>query len=72
ECETRPGDLNCDGVFNGADIDPFFEALGDPAAWQAAHPACDLLCVTDVSGDGKLNGGDIDPFFRALIAGGCP
>ena len=26
------GDASCDGVFNGADIDPFFQALGDPAA----------------------------------------
>ena len=66
------GDASCDGIFNGGDIDPFFQALGDPAAWQAAHPGCDLLCVTDVNGDGQLNGGDIDPFFRALGRGGCP
>ncbi len=66
------GDASCDGIFNGGDIDPFFQALGDPAAWQAAHPGCDLLCVTDVNHDGQLNGGDIDPFFMALGGGGCP
>ena len=66
------GDASCDGIFNGGDIDPFFEALGDPAAWQAAHPGCDMLCVTDINRDGMLNGGDIDPFFEALGAGECP
>jgi hypothetical protein len=66
------GDAGCDGTFNGADIDPFFQALGDPAAWQAAHPGCDLLCVADINGDGAVNGGDIDTFFAALAAGGCP
>ncbi|MCH8804857.1 MAG: hypothetical protein IH986_02060 [Planctomycetes bacterium] len=71
-CAFLCGDASCDGTFNGGDIDPFFQALGDPAAWQAAHPGCDLLCVTDVNGDGQLNGGDIDPFFVALGGGGCP
>ncbi|MCH8807305.1 MAG: hypothetical protein IH986_14645, partial [Planctomycetes bacterium] len=28
-----PGDMNCDGALNGGDIDPFFLALGDPAAY---------------------------------------
>ena len=66
------GDANCDGIFNGGDIDPFFEALGDPVAWQANHPGCGLLCVADINHDGLVNGGDIDPFFRALGAGSCP
>ena len=66
------GDASCDGSFNGGDIDPFFEALGNPAAWQAAHPGCDLLCLTDINHDGSLNGGDIDPFFAALGVGMCP
>ncbi|MCH8807484.1 MAG: hypothetical protein IH986_15560 [Planctomycetes bacterium] len=56
-------DMNCDGLVNGGDIDPFFQALGDPAAWQAAHPNCPLLCVGDINGDGRVDGGDIDPFF---------
>ena len=57
------GDMNCDGLFNGGDVDPFFQALVDPAAWQAAHPNCPLLCVGDVNGDGRVDGGDIDFFF---------
>ena len=66
-----PGDMNCDGALNGADIDPFFLALGDPAAYLLAFPNCDPL-NGDINGDGTLNGGDIDPFFRCLGAGGCP
>ena len=65
------GDLNCDGRFDGADIDPFFLALGDPAAYAIAFPNCDPL-LADINGDGRVNGGDIDPFFECLGAGGCP
>ncbi len=66
------GDTSCDGMFNGADIDPFFEALGDPVAWQANHPGCELLCVADINYDGAVNGADIDAFFEALGGGACP
>ena len=67
----RPGDLNCDGALNGGDIDPFFLAIGDPAAYAAAFPNCDIL-QADMNGDGLVNGGDIDPFFECLGAGVCP
>ncbi len=66
------GDTSCDGTFNGADIDPFFEALGDPAGWQINHPGCELLCVADINHDGAVNGADIDAFFTALGQGACP
>ncbi len=67
---SLPGDLNCDGRFDGADIDPFFLALVDPKAYQAAFPNCDLL-NGDINGDNRLDGADIDPFFQCL-AGNCP
>ncbi|MCH8805338.1 MAG: hypothetical protein IH986_04550 [Planctomycetes bacterium] len=72
-CEPRfgPGDMNCDGAFNGGDIDPFFLALGDPAAYTAQFPKCDIL-LGDMNGDGSVNGGDIDPFFACLGGGVCP
>ncbi len=57
------GDANCDGRYNGADIDPFFLALGNPRLWEATYPNCDILCVADINDDGFVNGGDIDPFF---------
>ena len=65
------GDMNCDGAINGADIDPFFLALGDPAAYALQFPNCDVL-NGDMNGDGALNGGDIDLFFDCLGNGNCP
>ena len=67
----RPGDMNCDGRLDGADIDPFFLALGDPAAYLLQFPNCDPL-LGDMNADGRLDGGDIDPFFQCLGGGGCP
>ena len=66
------GDANCDGSYNGGDIDPFFVALGTPAIWMATYPNCDILCVADINLDGAVNGGDIDPFFVGLGLGVCP
>ena len=66
-----PGDMNCDGRLDGADIDPFFLALGDPPAYALAFPNCDPL-NGDMNGDGRLDGGDIDPFFACLGGGACP
>jgi hypothetical protein len=60
-----PGDMNCDGALDGADIDPFFLALGDPAAWQAAFPGCTLI-NGDINNDGEVDGFDIEPFFKLL------
>jgi hypothetical protein len=73
---TRPvggvlGDMNCDGALNGADIDPFFLALGDPAGYAAQFPNCDIN-NGDINGDGAVNGADIDPFFECLGSGHCP
>ncbi|MCH8808085.1 MAG: hypothetical protein IH986_18615 [Planctomycetes bacterium] len=70
-CEFMPGDMNCDGAFNGADIDPFFLALGDPPAYRLQFPNCDPL-NGDMNGDNRLDGGDIDPFFTCLGGGNCP
>ena len=64
------GDVNCDGLLNGADIDPFFLALGDPAAYLAQFPNCNPL-NGDMNRDGRLDGGDIDPFFQCLGGGTC-
>ncbi|MGE0481326.1 MAG: kelch repeat-containing protein [Phycisphaerae bacterium] len=68
--QRRVGDLNCDGIVNNFDIDPFVLALTDPAAYAAAYPGCDSLSG-DVNGDGVLNNFDIDPFVQCLT-NGCP
>lgn len=64
------GDLNCDGRFDGLDIDSFLLALGDPIRYQAVFPTCEIL-LADMNGDGRANGADIDPFFLCL-GGHCP
>ncbi len=60
-----PGDMNCDGSINGADISPFVLALTDPNAYAAAYPECRLE-LGDFTGDGSVNGQDIAGFVDAL------
>ncbi|MBL8878866.1 MAG: immunoglobulin domain-containing protein [Phycisphaerales bacterium] len=61
------GDLNCDGIVNNFDIDPFTLAVADAAAYEIAYPECDRDNA-DVNGDGLVNNFDIDPFVE-LLAG---
>ncbi|MEW6197820.1 MAG: agmatine deiminase family protein [Planctomycetota bacterium] len=63
--EALTGDLNCDGLVDFGDINPFVLALTNPAAWQAAFPGCPVL-NGDVNLDGVVNFGDINPFVRLL------
>ncbi|MGE0480864.1 MAG: hypothetical protein AB7Q17_10380 [Phycisphaerae bacterium] len=65
-----PGDMNCDGVVNNFDIDPFVLALTDPAGYAAAFPDCDINNA-DVNDDGLVNNFDVDPFVACLL-GACP
>ncbi|MGE0479518.1 MAG: hypothetical protein AB7Q17_03495 [Phycisphaerae bacterium] len=67
-----PGDMNCDGVVNNFDIDPFVLALTDAAAYAAAYPGCNVSNA-DINGDGLVNNFDIDFFVNCLTSGsGCP
>jgi len=59
------GDLNCDGVVNNFDIDPFVLALTDPAGYAKQFPNCDRM-LADVNGDGVVDNFDIDPFVKLL------
>ena len=68
---AQPGDVNCDGLINSFDIDPFVLALSDPVAYAEAYPDCDILSA-DVNGDGSVNSFDIDPFVDLLVGGGDP
>jgi len=60
-----PGDLNCDGVVNNFDIDPFVLALTDPAGYAQKYPDCDRM-LADINRDGVVDNFDIDPFVRLL------
>lgn len=74
ECDSPPlcaGDMNCDGVVDFDDIDPFVAALGcaggDPNCWD---PDCPWMNA-DCSGDEVVTFDDIDPFV-ARIGATCP
>ncbi|NLG43625.1 MAG: hypothetical protein GX547_10295 [Phycisphaerae bacterium] len=60
-----PGDLNCDGVINVFDIDPFVLALTDEPGYASAFPDCEVM-YADINGDGAVNVFDIDPFVELL------
>jgi len=64
DCVRTPGDMNCDGIVDFDDIDPFVEALGYPggAGWPYACPWINGDC----NGDGQVNFDDIDPFVGLI------
>ncbi|MEW6252412.1 MAG: hypothetical protein AB1716_17370 [Planctomycetota bacterium] len=59
------GDLNCDGLVDFNDINPFVLVLSDPNAWQAQYPGCPPS-NGDANGDGRVDFGDINPFVALL------
>lgn len=61
------GDLNCDGVVDLFDIDPFVMALTEPELYDIVVPRCDPA-LADTNADGEVNLFDIDPFV-ALLTG---
>jgi hypothetical protein len=65
---SNPGDMNCDGVIDGRDIQAFVLALTDPTGYANTYPGCDILNA-DVNGDGGNDEQDIDPFVRLVIRG---
>jgi len=64
---VQPGDTNCDGVVNNADIPAFVLALTDPESFALNYPGCSVA-LGDVNGDGQFNNADI-PAFVELLTG---
>ncbi len=64
-----PGDLNCDGLIDGRDVNPFVLRLSDRDAWEAAYPGCPPL-NGDLDGGGTVGFDDINPFVAVLAGGG--
>jgi hypothetical protein len=64
---VRSGDLNCDGLVDFDDINPFVLMLSDPDAWQAQYPTCDWR-NGDCDGNGFVDFDDINRFV-ALLSG---
>jgi hypothetical protein len=62
----RRGDMNCDGVLNFRDINPFVLRLTDPSAYEAAQPACNGDSA-DMNADGVVDFRDINPFVELML-----
>lgn len=60
-----PGDMNCDGLVNGADIAPFVQAVLDPAAYATQFPDCDIN-NGDANSDTNVNVADVAAFAALL------
>ena len=61
-----PGDLNCDGVIDALDIEPFLVALFDPESYPTQYPDCDINNA-DINGDGSIDALDIEGFLGLLF-----
>jgi hypothetical protein len=67
---TVPGDMNCDGVVNFADINAFVLYLSDLSTWQTTHSNCPPT-NGDINQDGTYPSfKDINPFVSLLTGGG--
>jgi hypothetical protein len=65
-----PGDMNCDGMPNGADIQPFLLALSDPAGYASNYPLCDVN-RGDMNTDTSVDIDDVPGFVAWLLAWNC-
>ncbi len=64
--EAAPGDMNCDGMLDLDDVDPFALALIDPDAYQNGIGAGCFLSRADVNQDTFINGLDVEKFVELL------
>ena len=70
------GDLNCDGLVDFGDINPFVLYLSNESAWQATYPTCPAV-NGDIDADGtygQWSFGDINPFVALMTQApfACP
>lgn len=56
-----PCDVNCDGVIDAYDIEPFIDLLVGP------NPTPCSSCAGDANGDNRVDAFDIEPFVNCLI-----
>lgn len=66
-----PGDMNCDGVVDGLDVDGFALAVLNPAGFAAEMPGCNIL-NGDINLDSLTDIADTDLFVTCVLNGGCP
>ena len=64
-------DMNCDGIVNNFDIDPFVTAVASgKAAYDLAYPGCEWMNA-DANQDGSVDNFDIDYFVADVLSGIC-
>ena len=56
-----PCDVNCDGVIDAYDIEPFIDLLVGP------NPLRCSSCAGDANGDSVIDAFDIEPFVNCII-----
>ncbi|MFO0974073.1 MAG: LamG domain-containing protein [Phycisphaerae bacterium] len=65
---TSKGDLNCDNIVNGGDVECFVTALLNPAGYSAACPNCNAL-NGDFNASASVTTADIPAFVQKLVFG---
>lgn len=60
------GDMNCDGFVDLDDVEPFTQALIDPAAYETAFASCSISHA-NMNQDAGLDGLDIEGFVAELL-----
>jgi hypothetical protein len=66
------GDIDQNGLLNGADLTALESALTNPAGYAAAHPsftASDINFILDVNHDGTTTNADLQAEIHGLIIG---
>ncbi|HUN81111.1 MAG TPA: hypothetical protein VMV81_06320 [Phycisphaerae bacterium] len=61
-----PGDMNCDGLINVGDVEPWVLAVLNPSGYAASFPACDMT-LGDLNGDGRIDGADVRGLVSAIL-----
>lgn len=61
-----PGDMDCSGVVDAADIVPFARLLVRPAWYAINLPACNAT-NGDFTGDDEIDGRDVEGFVETLL-----
>jgi hypothetical protein len=60
-----PGDVNCDGLVDFGDINPFVLVLSNPDLYASTYALCDQA-LADCNDDGVVDFADINPFIVLL------
>jgi hypothetical protein len=68
--QSNRGDMNCNGVVNFDDINPFVLALSNPDAYALAYPWCNAYNA-DTNCDTGIDFADINAFVQCISVG-CP